>query len=230
MPTRAGSLSDLRDRAATDAAGHPGDWLRLLHGDALPPDVPLLVLVHDGPRPPRGIEALGCAVACLDPSVHAHDTVEELTTRTRDSVSWLVDHPGLGHDADRVVVVGHGTGAHLAAMVAVHDARPAGYALVSGRYDLTDDGRLDLQHVSPLHLLGASDAECVVAWASDDTCTVRRQGQAWAATWSITEWNRPATAVEATGRSHTDIVDDLFDPDTMLGAAVLAMLSRIRTT
>ena len=230
MPTRAGSIVDHRDRAPAPTREDPTGWVRLARPSRVAAPSPLLVLVHGGTALPHGLDELDGALAWLDPGALPHDDLDAAIRRTLDTVDWLIDRSRLGHDTGRVVVIGHGAGAHLAAAVAVHDPRPAGYVLVSGVYDLSDTDRPTARHHSPLWSIGGSDAECIVAWASGDACEVRRQGQAWAATWSVTEWNRPAIAVEAEGRHHFDVVDDLVDPSTTLGNAVLRMLSRIRTT
>jgi len=230
MPTRAGSIVDHRDPQPNAPLPHPGRWLRFMRPAEVTDRAPLVVLIHEGPELAPGVDDLECAIAWLDPSMHPYDDVEQVIADALASIAWLIDCSELGHDPERVVVIGRGAGAHLAAMVAVRDPRPVGFVLVSGVYDLTDDGRPELRHVSPLLLISGSDADCVAAWASADTCAVRRQGQAWAATWSIIEWNRPATAVEVSGRPPADLVAELFDASSPLGAAVLRTINRTRTT
>ena len=224
MPSRAGSTFQPCDRAAVDLTEHCGAGLQL-RGDLDPSqDLPLVVLIDDGHHTTR-FDDLGCAVAWLDPWRQPHDTVDELVTRTRSAIGWLLERPDHGYDNGRMIVIGRGAGAHLAAMVAVHDPRPAAYVLVSGVYEIDDTGRHDARHLSPLRLIGASEAECVVAWANDDAATIRHQGQAWAATWSMTEWNRPATAVEVHRPADRDLIDELVDPDTPLGAILRRLLA-----
>ena len=230
MPTRAGSTVDHRDRAPAATPDDPTGWVRLVRPSRAAAPSLLLVLVHSGATLPRGFDERDDALVWLDPGALPLGDLGASIRRTLDTVDWLIDRARLGHDHGQVVVIGHGAGAHLAATVAVHDPRPAGYVLISGVYDLSDTDRPTARHHSPLSSIGGSDAECIVAWASRDACEVRRQGQAWAATWSVTDWNRPAVAVEVAGRHHDDVVDDLLDPSTTLGDAVLRMLSRIRTT
>lgn len=229
MPTRAGSTVDPRDRASTSVPSDALDWLRLTRPARTLVHAPLVVLLHGGPTLPRGMEALDGALAWLHTGTLLDDGLDAAIDRTLATLDRLIGCP-LGHDPASVVVIGHGAGAHLAAMVAVQDPRPVGYVLVSGVYDVSDTDPSAPRHHSPLSSIVGSDADCIVAWASGDACTVRRQGQAWAATWSVTEWNRPAIAVEVAGRHHADIVDDLFDPSSELGTAVLRMISRTRTT
>lgn len=179
----------------------------------------------------------GLAFAEVHTSRPSRRGLTGLVDQARRAVDWIVTHPELGHAPHRVVVAGHSAGAHLAAMVAVHDPRPCGFVLVSGIYDLghpgcaahqremgvTDD---DVVLLSPLGLIGPSDAACVVAWADGDTPEVRRQGQAWATRWTMSHWNRSAVPVHVAGRDHVDVTHDLFDTDTPLGAAVRSILDR----
>jgi pimeloyl-ACP methyl ester carboxylesterase len=191
----------------------PDEWLAYVPADT--DAAPLVVLLHDG--------AWGALAAAAHAAGHAFAWVHHTTNpveQVRRAVDWLIDAPSLGHDPRRVVVVGHAGGAALAAMVAVHDPRPTGFVLVSGAYDAAP--------LDPLHLLGASNADCVVAWGAEDTCEVRHQGQVWATVWSMIHWNRQAIVVEASGRRQIDVLDDLFDRSTALGTAVHDVLRSVR--
>ena len=191
----------------------PDDWLAYLPADT--DAAPLVVLLHDGrwAHLAEAAHAAGHAFAWVHRTTHP---VEQ----TRRVVDWLVGAATLGHDPRRVFVVGHAAGAELAAMIAVHDPRPAGFVLVSGIYDGPPH--------DPLHHLGASNAECIVVWAAQDSSEVRHQGQVWATVWSMTHWNRQAIVVEARGRDHSDVLDDLFDRSTALGTAVDGALRSVR--
>lgn len=208
-----------------DAAGwHPaaGDDRRVLADRAVDAGL-AFAAVHTSPPARRGLGGLGGLGGVVE--------------QARRAVDWVVRHPELGHAPHQVVVVGHSAGAHLAAMVAVHDPRPSGFVLVSGIYDLGHPGCAahqreigvaddDIELLSPLALIGPSDAACVVAWADGDTPEVRRQGQAWATRWTMSHWNRSAVPVHVAGRDHVDVTHDLFDTDTSLGAAVRGILDR----
>jgi arylformamidase len=191
----------------------PDEWLSYLPAEH--EDAPLVVLLLDAEwaATAQAAHEAGYAVACVH---HGTDSVEQ----TRRAVDWLIHASQLGHDRHRVFVVGHAGGAPLAAMIAVHDPRPAGFVLISGTYDSAG--------LSPLSLLGASSAECVVAWAADDSCEVRRQGQVLATVWSMIHWNRQAIVVEAPGRHHSDVIDDLFDDSTALGTALRGAVRSVR--
>jgi poly(3-hydroxybutyrate) depolymerase len=195
---------------------------------AAEPEAPVVLFVHGYEQhAPSTKSAWSLAAAAQDAgfafaSVQHDGEVE----RIRKAVEHLVTHEVLGHDRERVYVAGHGRGATLAAILATHDQRPAGFALISGRYDVdvTDPSR-----PSPLSQLGSSPADCLVGWAAHDEPDVRRQSQVWATKWALSHWNRLAGAVEADGRHHCDVLDDLFDDRTALGATMRRMVRSPRS-
>jgi arylformamidase len=224
--------------------GHPDEWLWYV---AAPSSrAPLVVFLHggdwrhlsadDGSLLAPGAHLAGCAFASANYSLCPHEPLEVLVQQARRAVAHLVeDARRYGHDPRRVIVVGHSSGAHLAAMVAVHDPRPAAFVLVSGIFDLTpivytpinDDVRLtagDAARLSPQSLISYSPADCVVAWSMGDTDECRRQALEWAKRWSDSPGNRRATAVVEPNRHHFDVIDDLFDPNTHLGTALRDIL------
>ena len=227
-------MSDTRSRAGVGAAvtdefrvpygGHPDECL---HYVPAPGDgAAAMVFVGDGACDHDTIDTLWHLAAQATAAGHAfvvvhtsrRDEVEvdTLVDQTRRAVGWVIDHPELGHSPEQVAVIGHRSGAHLAAMVAAHDPRPYGYVLVSGTYELSS--------------IGPSDATCVVAWTDGDPPDVQRQGQALATRWTMSHWNRSAVPVHVAGRDRDDVLLDLFDDTTPLGAAVREIVSRTRTT
>jgi arylformamidase len=225
--------------------GHPDEWLWYVHAPTT--RAPLVVYLHggswshlsadDGSLLAPGAHLAGCAFASVNHSLCPHEPLEVLVQQARRAVAHLVeDAARYGHDPRRVIVVGHSSGAHLAAMVAVHDPRPAAFVLVSGIFDITPivftpinhDVRLtagDAVRLSPQSLISYSPADCVVAWSMGDTDEVRRQALEWAKRWGDIPGNRSATAVVEPNRHHFDVVDDLFDANTHLGTAVHDLLS-----
>ncbi len=247
-------MSDTRSRAGVGVAATAPLRLRYgTHADECiryspaAPDAAVIVYFdaagwHPGAADAHGSLAdraadAGLAFAAVRTSCPSVRGLTGMVDQARRAVDWVATHPELGHAAHRVVVAGHSAGAHLAAMVAVHDPRPCGYVLVSGIYDLGHPGCAAHQHemgvadddvasLSPLTLIGPSDAACVVAWADGDTPEVRRQGQAWATRWTMSHWNRSAVPVHVADRDHVDVTCDLFDTDAPLGAAVRSILDR----
>lgn len=246
-------MSDTRSRAGVGVAAT--EPLRVRYGDHADECIQYTPAGHDAavvvyfdagwhpgaaeaywPLADRAADA-GLAFAAVHTSSPSQRGLAGVVDQARLAVDWVVAHPELGHSPDRVVVAGHSAGAHLAAMVAVHDPRPCGYVLVSGIYDMGHPGCAAHQRemgvaddevaaLSPLALIGPTDAACVVAWADGDTPEVRRQGQAWATRWTMSHWNRSAVPVHVAGRDHVDVTHDLFDDDTPLGAAVRSILDR----
>lgn len=226
--------------------GHPDEWFWYVPAPSS--RAPLVVFLHggswrrlsadDGSLLAPGAHLAGCAFASVNYSLCPHEPLEVLVQQARRAVAHLVeDAARYGHDPRRVIVVGHSAGAHLAAMVAVHDPRPAAFVLVSGIFDITpivftptnDDVRLtpaDAARLSPHSLISYSPAECVVAWSMGDTDEFRRQALEWAKRWGEVDGNRQAIAVVEPNRTHFDVIDDLFDANTHLGIAVHDLLSR----
>jgi arylformamidase len=250
VPSLQAVIDDYRERgvAAREAlphrrhqyGGHPDEWLWYVSAPSV--RAPLVVFLHggswrrlsadDGSLLAPGAHLSGCAFASVNYSLCPHEPLEVLVQQARRAVAHLAEEAAsYGHDPRRIIVVGHSAGAHLAAMVAVHDPRPRAFVLVSGVFDIlpivftpiNDDVRLtvdDALRLSPQSLIGYSPAECVVAWSMGDTDEFRRQALEWAKRWGEVQGNRPATAVVEPHRNHFDVVDDLFDPNTHLGTAM----------
>ena len=200
------------------------------------PGAPLFVFVHGGYWQALsaadswylapGALANGWSYAAIEytlaPAAPIGQMVQEVADGVRAVVAAL--RPSM------VVIAGHSAGAHLAAMVTL--VAPAQVAvdrvvLVSGVYDLRP-----LVHTTVNDPLGLDDAAAagispallplaepgpptVVVWGDNDTDAFREQGRAFAQRCG-------ADGFECAGRHHFDIVDDLVDPTTRLGAVTLA--------
>ncbi|MDO8392375.1 MAG: alpha/beta hydrolase [Actinomycetota bacterium] len=199
---------------------------------------PLLVFVHGGYwqalsageslflAPP--LARLGWSYAALEYTLAPDAGIEQMVAECTAGLAALA---ALG--ARRVVLAGHSAGAHLAAMASLVQAAPLAIdrlVLVSGVYDLrplvhtTVNEPLDLDERSaaglsplllPIRSRPGTVADIVVAWGDNDTDAFRAQGLAYAE-------RIGARPLECSGRHHFDIVDDLADPTTALGALTLA--------
>lgn len=210
-----------------------------------PKAAPILLFVHGGqwqllskddslfPAPPfveRGIILAATSFGAVPKA-----PLETLVERNCRALSWLIDNASrYGGDPRRIVVAGHSSGAHLAAMLAVtQSAKIRGAVLVSGLYDL-EPVRLSYRNevlkldaarataLSPLRHLPAQGCPVVVATAETDTPEFIRQGAEFANAWA----NRsgPATLLHVMGQDHFTLIETLADPASPLGEAVLKLL------
>ena len=196
----------------------------------------------DSSFPASGFLAAGISYLALDYGLAPEFTLDEIVEQVRTALAWAHANAGaLGIDASRLVLSGSSAGAHLAAMAALTDwprrGRPAdlvaGLVLLSGIYDLdplvdtyiNDAVRMDHETAarnSPLLRLRAAPPRppipTVVAWGEHETGAFKRQSADFAEAWAAA--GNPVTRLEAPGRNHFDIVHDLADPATPLGAEV----------
>jgi arylformamidase len=223
---------------------HPDEWLWYV--PASQPDAPLLIFIHggywrrlsadDGCLLSVAAHTHGLAFASINHTLCPAAGLDDLVDQARRAVGFLIDQSlRLGHSPGAVHVSGHSAGAHLAAMVAVHDPRPAGYVYLSGVFDvepvvwtpINDDVRLtvdDARRLSPMFLAPfAPAARQIVAVGSLESAEFHRQSSDWAERWEFGHGAAPIF-IDVEGRHHFDVMDDLFDPATALGAAVLAQL------
>jgi len=223
----------------------PDEWYWYAPGaDA---SAPLVVFVHGGYwRRLSGDDGCflfpaaataGFACVSVNYSLCPSAPLDVLVAQVRATVARLVAGVDGGHDGARVHVMGHSAGGHLAAMVALTEPAVAGYVFVSGVFDLeptrfttiNDDVRLDAAMAARLSPLGAPTpvrpgVPTVVTWGAEETAEFARQSRRWARHWSAAPGNRAATVLAASGRNHFDVVFDLLDPATALGAAVVAQV------
>jgi len=232
----------LRDLSYGD---DPEEKLDLVLPD-LPRNAPVLLFLHGGqwqllskddslfPAPPfteRGVIFAAASFGAV-PKV----PLETLVERSRRALGWLIANIGRhGGDPGRIVVAGHSSGAHLAAMIATTDASALrGIVLVSGLYDL-EPVRLSYRNeilkldearaaaLSPLRHLPATGCPAVVATAENDTSEFIRQGAEFANAWA----NRVArtTRLHVMGHNHYTLIETLADPTSPLGEAALALMA-----
>lgn len=209
---------------------------------------PLLVFVHGGYwqalsaseslylAPPA--VALGWSYAAVEytiaPAGDLPTMIDEVAVALRSAVEAA--------EPRAVVLVGHSAGAHLVSMVALAHEPPVPVTravLLSGVYDLrpivmttvNDPLGLDLtaaERLSPMLLPTTSAAvgpspEVTVAWGDADTDAFEAQSTAYAAV--LRRAGLEVAALRCEGRHHFDIVDDIVDPATELGALTLGGLT-----
>ena len=230
--------------ARSVAARHAlGDGVRRLQGGTLlvgaGADSPVLVFVHGGYWQALSAEAslyLAPAAVALGWSYAAVEytlaPAADLPTMVRECSSALAAIAAAVGDVP-VVVAGHSAGAHLTAMVTLVHRPPVPVVrsvLVSGVYDLrplvhtTVNGPLGLDPTtaaaaSPMLLPLTNRPETTVVWGDNETDAFKAQGTTYAA--RLRAAGVDVSAFECAGRHHFDIVDDLVDPATQLGALTL---------
>ena len=181
----------------------------------------------------------GLAFAALDYTLSPRAHIEEIVLECRDAVDLLFKQaPALGIDVTRVVISGSSAGAHLAAMLALPGVlapshRLRAVALVSGIYELepllgtsindalslnADRARsLSPSLVSPIKLAGFPTA--VICWGEIETAEFKRQSQHFAEL--LWRAGSSCEVFEIAGRNHFDVIIELADADSALGAVCL---------
>jgi arylformamidase len=190
----------------------------------------------------------GITYIAVDYGLAPEFTLDQIVAQVRAALAWVHTHADeLGIDPRGLVVSGSSAGAHLAATAALTDwskhGLPAdligGLVLLSGIYDLdplvdtyiNDAVGMDrgvAERNSPLLHVTRRSAEAsgpsdpampaVIAWGEHETDAFKRQSAGFADAWQ--QAGHPVRRLEAAGRNHFDIVHDLADPATPLGAEV----------
>jgi len=196
---------------------HGGDWRELDKGDhsflasAFADEGAMVVLPRHG----------------LCPEV----AMERIPLQLTQALAWVWRHAAdFGADPNRIVLVGHGAGAHLAAMLSCCDWKAVapdlprhlvkGVLAISGLNDLAPlrqlpdlqaDLRLDadaVRRLSPVHF-PAPDTPLYAICGALESAEMRRQTRLLRQA-----WGRRAVPVceEIAGCNHYDILHDLADP------------------
>lgn len=208
---------------------------------------PLLVFIHGGywqelSKNESSFAAVDCvkqgiAFAALDYTLAPAASVHEIVGECRQALRWLRQHAAeLGFDGERIAVAGSSAGAHLAAMCAVRgeDGGAVKAAiLVSGIYEVEPlvgtsiNAALGLDAaaarlVSPALADLSGFPPAVVCWGAVETDEFKRQGRDFAA--QLQRADTRCQVFEVPARNHFDVILDLADPTTLLGAAAGALI------
>jgi arylformamidase len=221
-------------------------------GAAPAPPAGLLVFIHggywqelsaqDSLFPASACVQRGLAFAALDYTLAPTASVADIAAECRSALVWLFRNAAaFGLDASRIVVAGSSAGAHLAAMVAMPDVLPDGeggsYAiraavLVSGIYELEPlvgssiNSALALnpvtaRQVSPSLLPLHGFPRSVVCWGAVETQEFKRQSRDFAN--ALATAGTPCETFEVPLRNHFDVILDLSDATTRLGATTFSL-------
>ena len=184
----------------------------------------------------RGIASAGVSYE-LCPAVN----MDQVVLQIREAVSWLVRRaPGFGYDIDRLTLVGHSAGAHLAAMVALTDWESlgvrshliAGVCGVSGIYDLrplletqlNSALRMSNQEAvrcSPLLNLHRGSPTMLLSYGACESTEFKRQTLDFYRACRSLEID--TSVYELAGRDHYAAIEDVVAPSHPLFDATMAL-------
>jgi arylformamidase len=251
-----------RSEAARAAVGEP---LRFAYGnsaieglDVYPtgkPDAPVAIFIHGGAwRSGRardyGFPAelfVRAGAHLVVPDFAAVQDVDgnlmSMADQVRRTVAWVYRNAQrFGGNPQRIHVLGHSSGAHLAGVVLTTDwahdfGLPAdlvkGGLCCSGIFDLKPP-RLSARSsyvrftdeieeaLSPQRHLAQLNAPLIAAYGTLETPEFQRQSRDFAA--AVAGDGKPVQLLVADGRNHFEIIESLAQADGLLGAAVLAQM------
>jgi arylformamidase len=179
--------------------------------------------------------AAGVAFAAVDYGLAPGHSLDEMVAMVGTAVAWLhATATRFGIDPRRIHLTGSSAGAHLVAMALVRDdaRRIAGATLLSGIYDLDPlrhtyvNDALGLSRAaalrnSPIYHLPERLPPVVIARGGGETGEFIRQHDTMSA---LLRPRTDVTEIVCPARNHFDLPHDLGNPDTALGAAVLAQI------
>jgi arylformamidase len=248
--------------------GSPGKRLDIAYGDgpsetldifpAAAPGAPVIVFVHGGywrsldksdfSFVAPSLVAAGATVVVPNYALCPAVTVEDIALQMVKAVAWTLHHAGEhGADPQRLAVVGHSAGGHLAAMLLscrwkqVDESLPlqplAGALAISGLYDLEplrhtaflqSDLRLTPQQVArcspaffPRPKVGANSGKLYAVVGADESDEFLRHNQL-----IRDQWGPTAVPVCETvpGKNHFTILESLADPKGRLHDLALRLV------
>ncbi|MCZ8254744.1 MAG: alpha/beta hydrolase [Polaromonas sp.] len=166
-----------------------------------------------------------------------------MADQVRRAVTWVhANAARFGGNPERIHVLGHSSGAHLAGVVLTTDwagrfGLPAdiikGGLCCSGIFDLKPP-RLSARSsyvrftdaieeaLSPQRHLAQLKAPLIVAYGTLETPEFQRQSRDFAA--AVAAAGKPVQLLVAHGRNHFEIIESLAHAEGLLGAAVLAQM------
>jgi arylformamidase len=213
-------------------------------------DAPVFVMIHGGAwrlamreafyGPAPAIVAAGCILAVVGFECLPAVSMVEMAAQIRRALVWIGREIGeFGGNGRNLHLVGHSSGAHLAAAMMTTDwtesgldpASLRGATLISGLYDLypvmlSARGRYvqltaaEVAALSPIRHLHRFAGSAFVAWGANESPEFKRQSQVFAD--ALAGMGRLGAAALAPDQNHFEMLEALNDRDNPLTKAILA--------
>jgi arylformamidase len=208
---------------------------------------PVFILIHGGAwrlsmreafySPAPSIVAAGCILAVVGFECLPAISMLQMAEQVRQAIIWIATEIGaFGGNTGNLHLVGHSSGAHLAAVALTSDlgavtASVRGGTLISGLYDLEpvmlssrrhyiDLSSEEAETLSPIRRLSGFSGVGSVWWGSYESPEFRRQSQLFAnALHGAGKLNQSCMIA---GRNHFEMLEELDDPNSPLIAAMVA--------
>ena len=169
---------------------------------------------------------VGTLFAVPDFSLAPAVRLDEMVRQCREAVQFLFSNARrYGGNPNRLYVIGHSSGAHLAAMVAQQEPSVKAFAACSGIYDL-EPVRLSARNNylyldeasavlnSPITIIGKNTPPALVAWGTDELPEFQRQSNNFADT--LRALRCSVRTLEQPGLNHFDMFDQIADDTSRL--------------
>ncbi len=219
------------------------------------PNAPVLVFIHGGAWRSGQARQYGffaelfvrAGVHVVVPDFAAVQDVDGnllvMAEQLQRAIAWVHRNAGLfGGDARRMHVIGHSSGAHLAAVMlctdwvgrfglpadllksgiccsGIFDLKPCRLSARSSYVVFTDEIE---QTLSPQRHIDRLNAPLVVAYGTLETPEFQRQSRDFAA--RVAAHGKPVDLLVAQGYNHFEILETLASPDGLLGLAALKQM------
>jgi arylformamidase len=213
---------------------------------------PVLVFLHGGAwlrgsrldvaYPAPAVAGRGAAFLAADFDNVSAVSLPAMIEQCRDAVDWAVRNAAsFGGDPNRIYLVGHSSGAHLASCVLLTDWSARGLPedaikgalVISGMYDLhapllsarskyVKITAEELAAASAMRHLGRIRCPVAVAWSVGDSPEFRRQGDVFAA--ALQGMGRLASRNEIFSANHFEEPRQLGNPDSALSRALYSLM------
>jgi arylformamidase len=209
--------------------------------------VPVFILIHGGAwrlsmregfySAAPTIMAAGCILAVVGFGCLPTVSMAEMAAQIREAVLWVAAEIGaFGGDGRNLHLVGHSSGAHLAAVTLTGDLGPAAGCvrsgtLISGLYDLEPVMKSSRRHymgltaeeaatLSPIHHVDSMPGIASLWWGSRESPEFKRQSQAFGN--ALHGAGKLGQSTVLAGRNHFEMLEELDAPNSPIVNAMLA--------